>query len=163
MRGAGEREKQVVKRNETRGSDHISADMRAMLLGQENAERAQSRLAAVCDVCGYGFYCPAAGTEMSGVVRGAADGTAESATDVTRGYDERECSVGDVLRVWEKLHGRAAGARERGVPEGGGSRATAQVRVLRGVRARGLRGSYRSRSCTATSSSTVGTGAAAET
>lgn len=102
MRGAGEREKQVVKRNETRGSDHISAGMRAMLLGKENAERAQSRLAAVCDVCGYGFYCPAAGTEMSGVVRGAADGTAESATDVTRGYDERECSVGDVLRVWEK-------------------------------------------------------------
>ena len=77
MRGAGEREKQVVKRNETRGSDHISADMRAVLLGKENAERAQSRLAAVCDVCGYGFYCPAAGTEMSGVVRGAADGTAE--------------------------------------------------------------------------------------
>ena len=50
MRGAGEREKQVVKRNETRGSDHISAGMRAVLLGKENAERAQSRLAAVCDV-----------------------------------------------------------------------------------------------------------------
>lgn len=110
MRGAGEREKQVVKRNATRGSDQISASMRAVLLGAEGAETAQSWLSAECDVCAYGVCCPDAGVEMRGAARGAADDEAdnkandeaEGVMDVTRGYDKRECSVADVLGVWKK-------------------------------------------------------------
>lgn len=111
----------MVKRNETRGADQISESLKSRLLGKESSEPQVSRLTAVCDVCGYGYYCPVMGMEMSSDARSVTlSDRCDGVVNVMKGYDEHDCRVDDALQMWLRsadtrtVHGNEVYLKEGG-------------------------------------------------